>query len=164
MYLSGWLANGWQMFCQCPMGPVGTNRVPLGARKWWHQTGAAVSFLPPRECVRKRVVFFWGGAGGAPSWQKKTQHHVDVRKVGLQKKHNVFFVPKWFLEGIVLGWPQLRCVPPPCFFFYYHASHFTTVVLFAIFLYSSSYEYFACVGPEAFKAQGRCCQGQGRYK
>ena len=32
------------------------------------------------------------------------------------------------------------------------------------FLYSSSYEYFACVGPEAFKAQGRCCQGQGRYK
>ena len=42
-------------------GPSGGAKpVPLGARKWWRQTGATVSFLPLRECVRKRVVFFWG--------------------------------------------------------------------------------------------------------
>ena len=190
------MANGWQMFGQCPMGPVGTKRVPLGARKWWHQTGATVSFLPLRECVRKRVVFFWGarvvgqrlanvwpmsngarwhkpgatwgpkmvasnrcrrflpspqgmrrktscvflgGAGGAPSWQKKTQHHVDVRKVGLQKKTQCFLRPQMVFGGNRLGLAttSVRAAAVPFFFFTItrHTSPLLCCSLFFVFFF-----------------------------
>ena len=83
-----WLANGWSMagkWLAClangwPMaGQWLANVWPMsngarwyktdfwGARKWWHQTDAAVSFLPPRECVRKRFVFFFARVPGARS-------------------------------------------------------------------------------------------------
>ena len=182
-------------------GPSGGAKpVPLGARKWWRQTGATVSFLPLRECVRKRVVFFWGarvvgqrlanvwpmsngarwhkpgatwgpkmvasnrcrrflpsppqgmrkktscvflgGVGGAPSWQKKTQHHVDVKKVGLQKKTQCFLRPQMVFGGNRLGLATTSVRAAAVLFFLYffftitrHTSPLLFCSLFFVFFF-----------------------------